>query len=264
MAASSLFHLGEIADGSVSGGPSTSQTIMVESLQQLLEAVPRDARAADYQLAVMDENVLGRQTSRAREWTFRQLRRYYGLNPEILLFRALRDLWDDDVRGQPVLALLCALARDPVLRSTTDVILEAAVGDALEPVDFRRAIEATFPGAYGEKTLKTTAANVASSWYQAGFLEKAGRTERFRSEPAITAGDLAYALLLGHLQDVRGALLFETAWAGILDRPTSRLTDLAALASQQGLIEFKQSGGVVEVGFSVLLRPIDDNRLDLL
>jgi len=245
----------EIVDGSVSGGPSTSQTIMVASLQHLLEAVPASAPPDDYRSAVMEENVLGKQTMRAREWAFRQLRRFYGLDPDTLLFRALRDLWSDDPSGQPVLALLCALARDPVLRSTTSVVLDSEPGVPVATTDFRVAIEEAFPGVYGDTTLRTAAGNVASSWYQSGHLHKTTRTEKVRSHAVATPAGLAYALLLGHMQDQRGHGLFNTLWARVLDQPVSRLTDLAVTASQHGLIEFRSAGGIVDVGFNVLLRP---------
>jgi hypothetical protein len=90
----------EIVTGDVPGGPSTSQTIMVSSLQLLLAIVPPDSAPASYRAAVMAENVLGKQTVSGREWAFRQLRRFYALNPQSLLFRALRDLWDHDKAGQ--------------------------------------------------------------------------------------------------------------------------------------------------------------------
>lgn len=250
----------EIVDGSVSGGPSTSQTIMVASLQHLLRVVPVSAPPHVYRSAVMEENILGKQTMRAREWAVRQLRRFYGLDPDILLFRSLRDLWSDDPVGQPLLAMLCALARDPVLRATSKVILDSEPGTPVGPSDLRSAIEEAFPGVYGDKTLRTAAGNVASSWHQSGHLQKETRTEKVRCRATATPADLAYALLLGHMQGHRGQALFDTLWARILDQPVSRLTDLAVTASQRGLLEFKKAGGVVDVGFSVLLRPSDDDE----
>ena len=96
----------EIVRGDVPGGPSTSQTIMVSSLQRLLAELPPDAPPSSYRTAVMEENVLGKQTVSGREWAFRQLRRFYALNPQSLLFRALRDLWEHGKADQPLLALL--------------------------------------------------------------------------------------------------------------------------------------------------------------
>ena len=127
----------EIVTADVPGGPSTSQTIMVSSLQRLLAIVPSDSAPASYRAAVMDENVLGKQTASGREWAFRQLRRFYALNPQSLLFRALRDLWDHDKAGQPLLAMLCALARDPVLRASAAVIVTTEPGEVITSARLR-------------------------------------------------------------------------------------------------------------------------------
>lgn len=249
----------EIAPGDVSGGPSTSQTIMVSSLQRLLAELPVDATPLAYRTAVMEENVLGKATASGREWAFRQLRRFYALDPAALLFRALRDLWDHDKPGQPLLALLCALARDPVLRASGVAIVGSEPGQVVTTTDFEEAIEARFPGGYNELTRRTTAQKVASSWEQSGHLhqEKPGVKVRARVHPTPSA--TAYALMLGYLGGLRGQALFETPWARVLDQPASRLFDLAATASQQGMLELRHSGGVVEVGFGALLRPFEDD-----
>ena len=43
----------------------------------------------------------------------------------------------------------------------------------------------------------------------------------------------------------------------MLDQPRSHLVDLATVASQRMLIDFRNSGGVLEIGFTELLRPIE-------
>lgn len=253
-------HAQEIVRGDVPGGPSTSQTIMVASLQRLLSVVPATGTAEDYRSAVMDENVLAKQTASGREWAFRQLRRFYGLDPRLLLFRALRDLWLDDTRGQPLLAILCAIARDPVLRASSVVIFDAEYGAEVGATDFDPAIEEVFPGAYSDNTRRTTAQKVASSWQQSGHLCTATGTRKTRCRAVCTPADIAFALLLGHLQGGRGQPLFETIWARVLDQPPSHLSDLAATASQQGMLEFRHAGGVVDVTFHELLRPFGDDE----
>lgn len=249
----------EIVRGDVPGGPSTSQTVMVASLQRLLSLIPPTATPGDYRSAVMDENILGKQTVGGREWAFRQLRRFYGLDPRLLLFRALRDLWPDDTAGQPLLAMLCALARDPVLRASSAVIFDAEQCAEVGPTDFDTAIEEAFAGAYSDSTRRTTAQKVASSWQQSGHLLAETATRRRRCRADCTPPDVAYALLLGHIQGVRGQALFDTLWARVLDQPTSHLFDLAATASQHGMLELRHSGGVTEVSFRELLRPFDDD-----
>jgi hypothetical protein len=251
---------GAIVPGDVPGGPSTSQTIMIASLERLLSLVPVGAAPDVYRSAVMEENVLAKATTSGREWAFRQLRRFYALDPHSLLFRALRDLWEHDAAGQPLLALLCAIARDPVLRASGGVILAAEPGAVVGPSDFERAIEAAFPGAYKANTRRTTAQKLASSWTQSGHLhaERPTRKVRVRAHP--TPAVVAYALLLGHLQGARGQALFGTLWSQILDQSKSHMFDLAATASQHGILEFRNAGGVVEVTFHHLLRPFDGDQ----
>lgn len=249
----------EIVSGDVPGGPSTSQTIMVSSLQRLLSLVPRDGESGAYRSAVMDNNVLAKNTAGGREWAFRQLRRFYALDPHSLLFRALRDLWDDDA-GQALLAILCALARDPVLRASASIILDVEPDHLVGPSDFEAAVEAAFPGAYKENTRRTTAQKIASSWTQSGHLRAEKPTRKVRVRVRATPGPVAYALLLGHLQGARGQALFETVWVKVLDQPKSHLFDLAATASQHGMLEFRHAGGVVEISFHELLRAFDSDQ----
>jgi hypothetical protein len=250
----------EIVTGSVPGGPSTSQTIMVSSLQRLLTNVPPNSPPVSYRSAVMDENVLGKQTASGREWAFRQLRRFYALNPRSLLFRALRDLWEHDKAGQPLLALLCALARDPVLRASAAVITATEIGEIVTSADFEAAIEAKFPSAYKEITRRTAAQKVASSFDQSGHLHQEKPGSKIRTRVCPTTAAAAYALMLGHLEGARGQALFNTQWTRILDQPVSHLVDLAASASQEGLLEFRSAGDVVEVTFHQLLRPFADGE----
>lgn len=254
----------EIVRGDVPGGPSTSQTIMVSSLQRLLSELPPEAPPEAYRAAVREDNVLGKDTASGREWAFRQLRRFYALDPKSLLFRALRDLWAHDPAGQPLLAVLCALARDPVLRASAAVILESGPGEVVTTSDFEAAIEDKFPGAYKESTRHTTAQKVASSWDQAGHLHQEKPGSKVRTRVHATPASATYALMLGYLQGSRGQALFQTLWARVLDQPTSHVTDLTAAASQAGMLELRHGGGVVEITFKQLLRPLDAGQGALL
>lgn len=248
----------EIVRGDIPGGPSTSQTIMVDSLATVLGLLPPDAVPADYRAAILNDNVLGKGTARAREWAFRQLRRFYGLDPSLVLFRALRDLWSDESCGRPLLALLCAMARDPVLRASASLVLMAESGAVIAPEDFEKVIDTAFPDAYRASTRRATAQKLASSWHQSGHLVKQSSTVKTRGRAVASPAAVAYALLLGHVQGAGGAALFGTQWAIVLDQAPSRLIDLAVTASQRGLIEFRHSGGVIEVGFGGLLRPFSE------
>lgn len=248
-------HANEIPSGEVSGGTNTSHTIVVNALTLLLEAVPVDASQDAYESAVLDANVLGKDTEGARKRTYRYLRELYLLQPGSLLFRALRDLWSVDPQARPLLAGLCALARDSVFRASSSVITSSSPGDTVTAAELAEAVGEQFPTSYGDGTLSKIGRNTFSSWEQTGHLAEAERTMKVRTRASCRPADVAYALLLGHVQGLRGQALFETQWARVLDRPTSHLIDLAATASQHGMLEFRQAGGVIEVGFRELLRP---------
>lgn len=251
----------EIVPGDRSGGTNTSHTIIVPALVQLLSSVDRGADATTYERAVLEDNVLGKDTTGARQRTLRYLRKLYLLRPDSILFRALRDLWIDDPAGQPLLAGLCALARDAVFRASAPAVLDSDPGDEVTSVDLAEAVEKAFPTAYSDSTLAKIGRNTFSSWEQTGHLESLARTEKVRRRPVCTPSTTAYALLLGHLEGVRGAALFDTIWIRALDHPRSHLTDLAIVASQRSLIDFRHSGGVTDVGFTELLRPMEGQLL---
>jgi hypothetical protein len=247
----------EIAPGDTSGGPNTSHTIMAGALGALLTAVPSDARFTDYERAALDSNVLGKQTDGARRRTLRYLRELYLLRPDALLFRALRDLWLHDRQAQPLLAGLCAVARDAVFRASSDAITQSHPGDTLTAHDFAQVVSDRFPGVYRDTTLAKIGRNVFSSWEQTGHLARHARATKVRTRAACQPANVAYALMLGYLEGARGQALFTTLWASVLDQPMSRLYELASSASQRGLIEFRHAGGVVEISFHELLRPFD-------
>jgi len=248
---------GEIVPGEVSGGTNTSHTIVVGGLTALLDAVPAAAPPAAYEQAALEANVLGKATDGARWRTYRYLRELYLLRPDSLLFRALRDLWPVDPPARPLLAGLCALARDAVFRASSAAITSSSPGDTLGSADLADAIGEQFPTSYSAGTLAKTGRNTFSSWEQTGHLADAGRAAKVRTRAICRPADVAYALLLGHMEGVRGRALFDTLWARVLDQPMSHLLDLAASASQHGMLELRQAGGVVEVGFRELLRPFD-------
>src|SRR5215210_7012842 len=128
-------HSSEIVAGDVSGGTNTSHTIVVGALTALLDAVPAGAPPATYEHAALEANVLSKDTEGARRRTFRYLRELYLLRPDSLLFRALRDLWAVDVEARPLLAGLCALARDSVFRASSAAITSTSRGDRLVSAD---------------------------------------------------------------------------------------------------------------------------------
>ena len=247
----------EIVRGDRSGGATTSHTIVVPALRLLLSVVGTRAAPGDYDKAVLEDNVLGKDTSEARRRTLRYLRELYILRSDSLVFRALGDLWMDDPSGQPLLAGLCALARDPVFRASAPAILGREPGDEVSNADLAEAVAKSFPDSYSDDTLAKIGRNTFSSWEQTGHLHAVARTAKVRTRAVCTPSTTAFALLLGHLEGSSGAALFDTVWARALDQPRPHLIDLAMVASQRSLIDFRHSGGITEVSFSELLRPLE-------
>ena len=233
-------------------GTHLSSTMKLDELRTLLAKPSADAMEANYRAAVIDQNLLGKPTGTTRRITFDRLRELYALAPGLLVFRALRDLWDADEAAQPKIALLCSTARDPIIRAMTPFILRLAAGEAVTAHDLAEEAEECFPGKFVAISRQRLGRNASSSWEKAGLLSGRQRKKRVRSEARPTS--LAYALLLGDLCGRRGQALFTTLWASMLDAPMHALKELAVAASRQGWIEYRASGDVVEVSFRYLMR----------
>jgi hypothetical protein len=233
-------------------GIHTTRTIMLAELGELLAVCPPSSSLADYRTAVVDENALLKPTGTTRESTFRWLRALYVLDPTVVLFRALRDLWDADAEARPLLTLLLAAAREPLLRATAPAILAAPRETVVEPAVLADAVNAAFPERYNARTLQNIGKNAASSWTQAGYLQ--GRTPKVRVRAESRPPAVAYALLLGYLMGGRGEALFGTFWADLLDAPRYALHEQAAQAGRGGWIDYRRAGDVTDVEFRHLLR----------
>jgi hypothetical protein len=230
--------------------PHTSRTMMLAELSVLLDEVGCDATRADYGAAIIDANVLGKTSTMNRKKTDELLVRVYGLDGNLPLFRALRRFWRDDDSGRPVLALLAAMARDPVLRSSWPLVQAQPVGAVVTSAQFADGLRPMVPH-YSPKSLASLGRNVASTWGQAGHLQ--GIARRRRQRPQVSVAAVAFALLLGHLEGHRGLALFDTTWTSVLELPSADLLSFAAAASQRGLLQLLRVGDVVEVRFPNLL-----------
>lgn len=94
-----------------------------------------------------------------------------------------------------MLAMLCACARDPLLRLSAPVVLNTPLDGVVTAQQFRDHLRTTAPDRFSANTLKSMRANLLSSWTQSGHL--AGKKERRRVHPKVSPEATAYALLLG-------------------------------------------------------------------
>jgi len=171
-------------------GAHASRTMMLEEIQTLLDALPANATKADYVAGVVDANLLGKGTAKARELTAKHLVELYGLDENLCLFRVFRRLWQQDAPAQPVLALTLALARDPLLRLSRPLMLAKRPGEPLDRREVEDVLDQAEPGRFSAASLKSFAQNINGSWTQAGFLH--GRARKVRALPAVTPTNLAF------------------------------------------------------------------------
>jgi hypothetical protein len=233
--------------------------MMLKELRLLLVACPRPTSYEGFREAVVEENVLLKKTDATRQESFRRLRELYALDEKTLLFRALRDLWDEDEEAQPLLALLCATARDGILRATAELILVTPRDQQVTPQLIERSVMETFPGRYNPTMLANVGRHAASTWQQSGHLR--GRLTKMRDQAQSRPTAVAYALLLGFLCGERGEGLFDTVWARLLDAPEHAVREQAKAASRLGFLEYRHAGAVTEVSFRHLLQAEKETAL---
>jgi len=234
------------------GGAHTARSMMLQEMQLLLSAVESpNALKKDYQIAVIEENCLGKRSGRNRAITWRHLVDLYSLDSSTTIFRILLFFWKRDSKGQPLLALLLAYSRDEILRMSAPFFLKLKEGVIVRRETLEDYLDEKSSGRFSKNTLKSTAQNLSATWTKSGHL--AGKVKKVRSRAESTPGAASYALLLGYLAGARGEFLFKTEYAKLLDCSMEHATELAEDASRRGWIVFKRLGNVMEVLFPNLL-----------
>jgi hypothetical protein len=228
-------------------GAHTSRTLMLTELQSVLAAVSADGTRADYAHAIVDENCTNKRTLSTRRLTNQRLGELYGLDVGIPVFRVMRHLWERDQAGRPLLALLCGIARDPLLAATAGPIIGLPVNSEFPRAVVTEALREVVGERLNDNILGKVVRNAASSWAQAGHFE--GRTFKFRRHVAATAPAVAYALYLAHAVGIRGEALLQAPWVMVLDCSASRALELALEAKRMGLIDLRTAAGVFQVSF---------------
>ena len=232
-------------------GTHTSRTIMLDELRSVLGRCPPSATRDDYLSAIREDNCLGKRTAATRRLSSQRLSELYALDPAVPLFRVMRRCWYAARDGQTVLALLLALARDPLLRVTVPVVVRMRLGEELARQQLTDALGRVVGSRLSDSTLDKVVRNTASSWTQSGHL--AGRGRKVRQQVLAAPIVTAYALFLGYAAGTRGAALCQTLWAQVLDAPVSEIVSLAMDAKRLGFLDMSQSGGVIDISFARLL-----------
>jgi hypothetical protein len=228
-------------------GPHISRTMMLDEISRCLDVLPMEAIRNDFRAAIVERNILGKETEATRKESFRRLRELYALDPVVPIFRLFRELDAVDPASRPLFSALIACARDPLLRATLPTVAGARTGESLQAEAFDAALERACPGHLKPKIRLSTARHIASTWTQSGHLT--GRNAKIRVRVSPRPAALAFALMLGSLQGHHGAELFGTDWCRILDLNANQAQQLASQAHREGLLDLRVVGNVVEIGF---------------
>ena len=225
------------------GGVHLSKTMMLRELVSALEGAP-GCRGDGLEQAIVEANLLGKRTGSARRLAFSHLNTLYGLTKPWPVQAAMLRLWQFKA-GRPALALLCALAREPLLRATARTILQAPPGTSVCGPDLENTLRAAYPGRYSPNMIQSLARNCASSWTQSGHLK--GRMGKRRTAVDPSPEAVAYAALLGSLAGFGGPALLRSPWMAVLDRSEAGLLTLLRRAESAGLVRVRAGGGVIQV-----------------
>lgn len=234
-------------------GTHTSRTIMFNDLSTILDQIPPESKRSAYIDAIVQDNALHKNTFATRKHSAQHLTELFSLEPSIALFRVMRKFWPHDQKGRVLIALLCALARDPLFRLTASSVLDLRQGEELMRRRITDSLKTILKDRLKDAILDKVIRNASSSWSQSGHLQ--GRVRKHRQKVQGTPHSTVYALLLGYLQGIRGGRLFDTSWTKVLDSSIDELRYYALEAKRLGILDLKIAGDVVEIGFNNLLTP---------
>ena len=236
-------------------GCHSARSMMFQEMRLLVRAMPVDIAASDFKRAIIDDNILEKPTLSSRKKSFSHLRELYGLDHSKALFRALWQLGHADLDSLPQLCLVCAYARDPLLRQSYELIRTLRPGEPLERSAMEQHLERSFPNRFSPAMKKSMAQNVDTTWTYGGHLE--GRAHKTRRLPDPRPVSAAYAMFAGYLAGLRGEALLDSNFGSLVASNRSQLQAALALASAKGLLSIKQAAGIVEFDFSNLLTPAE-------
>jgi hypothetical protein len=225
-----------------------SRTMMLKELSLLLNIVslPNPTKE-EYLKAIIEDNCLGKKSGITRELSASHLENLYTLNPETLVFKALRFFWRRDITGHPLLAFTCVYARDYIINRISPFILEKPEGEAIPKETVMEVLDNQHHSMFSKATLESTARNVMSTFAQSGHLK--GKLNKIRSYVKPTAGSVAYALLLSYICGHRGESLFFNEFIKILDCSREKAVELTETASRSGWLSFKHIDNIYDVSF---------------
>jgi hypothetical protein len=144
-------------------GTHSSRTLMLSELEAVLAATTENVNRAIYASAIIEGNCLSKPTASTRRLSNQRLGELYALDPFSAVFRVLRKLWSVDAAAHPLLAMLAALARDPLFMASASPILSLPVGAELQRAPVRGALRTVVGERLNDAVLDKVVRNVAAT-----------------------------------------------------------------------------------------------------
>lgn len=235
---------------------------MLPELKALLTFASADADLQAFQCLVVDEDALNKASVVNRVKTFTFIKRLYGLSLDLATFREFRRLSLLIPGDFPNLVSSLAFARDPLLRSCADMVLDTPIGKPLAREDFEAWIREFAPGRYSQSMYISFSHNLYASFFQLGYLSEASGKSRLRRRRDVRPASVAYAAFLDWLTGLNGLNLLTGQFSKSLELSKDDHLNSLSSAGQLGLMRVAHAGGVLQLDFSAWLRP-GESRLSL-
>jgi hypothetical protein len=230
------------------GSAHISKTMMLNEITTLLINLHENTSREQYRSAIVSDNILSKATQSNRNETYKKLRSFYALDEKVPLFCIFRELALFDPESIPLLSVLIAWARDPLLRASTPAIFEVVEGGEVSTSSILEALLRVYPDQYSHESITTTASHIATSWTQSGHI--VGKQKRIRKRVIAKPAQITLALVLGYVSGNHGDNVFKSSFCKLLDLNPVEAKSLALQAHRANLINLKAIGPIVEVTFN--------------
>lgn len=231
-----------------------SRTIMYNELSRVMDFAIHD----DNYLDSLSQNVINKNTKSGIDKTTSYLKRLYTFNTEYAPFKGLKYFWQNsEEKYKSKLALLFAIGHDYLLSESISIVINKSVGDKVSIESLEENVSQLHPGHYSAATSRSISQNIASSWKQAGFI--LGKMKNIRTQPELDYNIVAFALLLGYLDNLRGEFLLGSKYIRALGIQDSQVRELTFEAAKRDLLSYQYSGSVTAITFNNLFKKLEIN-----
>jgi hypothetical protein len=222
----------------------TSRTMMFFELSKIMDfSIENDNYAES-----MKNNVFAKKSQDGIKKTSTYLSLLYSFDVKSAKFRAFKYFWTiSDHNEKAIIAFLFALNNDYLLRESISVISNYSIGEKVLIESLMHNIEKYHPLRFTEKTLRSVAGNIASSWKQAGFIS--GKVKNIRSIPTISYKVVSFAMLMSYLDGNRGDFIIQDNYIKALCTNENKIRDFAIEASKRDFLHYQFAGNVTSISF---------------